>query len=226
MLLAAAALLTAVTVSLALAVEASGLRRVRSAEGAVALTFDDGPDPRYTPAVLDALEKADASATFFVVGENAKRNPELIARMIAQGHEVAHHTQTHPRLDRISPSRFASELDRGLHTLAAVGTPRPKWYRPPRGYRDARLEAMAEERGLRVALWARCFEKGSYRSAREMAASMAAATRAGDIVLAHDGLGDRKMTVEALPLYLESMRTRGIEVVSLRDLDRRARDTD
>ena len=83
---------------------------------------------------------------------------------------------------------------------------------------------MAEQRGLRVALWRHCFEWGSYHSAHEMAIRMAAETHEGDIVLAHDGLGDRTMTVEALPLYLESVKARGIELVTLSELERRARD--
>jgi len=219
MLLAAIVAVVAVATMLVLASEADGgVDRVSGVDRAIALTFDDGPDPRHTPAVLDALAAANARATFFLVGERAAQHPELVERILAEGHEVAHHTQTHPRLDRLSATAFAGELDTGLATLDAAGSPRPVWYRPPRGFRDAELEEMARTRGLRVVLWSTCFESRRHRNGAEMAKRVARETHDGDIVLAHDGLGNRAMTVEALPLYLAEMRERDVEVLTLSQL--------
>lgn len=217
--LAACVAVAAAATMLVVASEADGgVDRVSGVDRAIALTFDDGPDPRHTPAVLDALAAADARATFFLVGDCAAEHPELVERILAEGHEVAHHTQTHPRLDRLSATAFGDELDTGLATLDAAGSPRPTWYRPPRGFRDAELEEMARTRGLRVVLWSTCFESKRHSSAAEMAKRVARETHDGDIVLAHDGLGNRSMTVEALPLYLAEMRERDVEVLTLSQL--------
>lgn len=199
--------------------EADGaMDRVPSERRIVALTFDDGPDARYTPAVLDALRDAGATATFFVVGENAIAHPEIVSRMLEEGHEVAVHTQTHPRLESLPAAGFADEVDECIVTLRSLGV-EPRWYRPPRGYRDANQEYFAVARGLEVVLWSQCFESHHHKTAESMAHRVARATRPGDIVLAHDGLGDRTMTVDAVPIYLEEMARRGFEVVSLGDLE-------
>jgi peptidoglycan-N-acetylglucosamine deacetylase len=197
-----------------------GTRSFRLARGAIALTFDDGPDPRYTPHVLDVLADRGAHATFFVVGKNAERHPELIERILREGHEVAHHTHSHPHVDRISERELAIEMDSCCAVLASHRVS-PAWYRPPRARLTPAQERLAAERGMRIALWARCFERSRFMSAKQMARTLAEETRDGDIVLAHDGLGNRAMTMEALPLYLTAMQQRRIAVVSLSELQSR-----
>lgn len=182
-----------------------------------ALTFDDGPDPRFTPAVLDALKASGHRATFFVVGEHAERYPELVERMVAEGHEVAHHTHSHPYVDRLTDAELAAEMDCCLDILSAQGIS-PVWYRPPHAcLTDAQVE-LAAAREMRVAMWARCFERVRFTSAEEMAEVLAAETRRGEIVLAHDGLLDRSMTVDALPRYLRAIDERGLRSVTLSEL--------
>lgn len=196
-----------------------GARAFVFSERAVALTFDDGPHPANTPAILDILEEYDARATFFVLGEQAERHPEIIARMIDEGHEVAHHTHTHPHVDRLRESSLLREMDDCLTVLEAQGVT-PSWYRPPRGKFTARQATFAAERGMKVALWARCFERTRFESADELATTLARETQRGEIILAHDGLGDRSMTVEALPMYLDALGESGINVVTLSELER------
>lgn len=193
-------------------------RSFRLSENSIALTFDDGPDPAYTPAVLDILREHDAHATFFVVGASVDLHPELVARMIAEGHEVAFHTQTHPHVDRLDEHQVQREIDAGLAVLNACGVT-PIWYRPPRGRLTEVQKALAAERGMKVALWTRCMERSQFATAEELAATLAEETRRGDIVLAHDGLADRSMTVEALPAYLKALRREGIGVVTLSGLE-------
>ncbi len=218
-----AAILVVFTTSASFVDQADGVTEsVPQARGAVALTFDDGPDPRYTPHVLDTLAEHGARATFFVVGESAKRHPELIARMLDEGHEVAHHTHTHPHVERIDAIELARQMDECLTVLSGYGI-KPQWYRPPRKQLTyAQLEA-AERRGMRVATWTRCIERARFVSGWHAASTLAVETREGDIVLAHDGRTDRSRTIEALPLYLSAMRDRGIDVVTLSELHRRAR---
>lgn len=188
---------------------------------AIALTFDDGPDPKFTPQILDALADYDARATFFVIGEHAQRHPELIARMLAEGHEVAHHTHTHPHVDRIDAAEVARQMDECLDALAAQGV-RPVWYRPPRKKLTSAQQDAAEARGMGIALWSRCLERDRFESAEDAAATLAEETCAGEIVLAHDGLGDRTQTVLALPLYLSALEARGVEVLTLSELSQRS----
>lgn len=199
--------------------EADGARRFRTSS-AIALTFDDGPDPRYTPAILDTLARYNAKATFFVVGEHAEAHPALIERMLAEGHEVAHHTHSHPRVERLSEAELVAEMDECLDMLGMQGVT-PTWYRPPRKQLTELQERLADERGMGIALWARCFERARFHSAEEMAEVVARETDPGEIVLAHDGLGDRSMTLKALPLYLEAMQQRGLESVTLSELQSR-----
>lgn len=183
----------------------------------VALTFDDGPDPRFTPAILDTLRDHGARATFFVVGEHAEEHPELVARILAEGHEVAHHTHTHAHVETLADAELAAEMDHCLAVLAEHGIT-PVWYRPPRARLTPAQTRLAAERGMRVALWDRCFERTRFTDAEEMARVLAAETRRGDVLLAHDGRLDRTMTVEALPRYLAAMKDRGFRVVSLSEL--------
>lgn len=218
---AAAAAVAVCAYSISFVPEADGVTRsVPGAGDAVALTFDDGPDPRFTPQILDILEDHGARATFFVLGTHAERHPELIARMTAEGHEVAHHTHTHPHVDRIGARELAWEMDSCLETLRAQGV-EPVWYRPPRKQLTEAQEVAARRRGLRVALWSRCLERAVFQTAEEAATVLAGETQPGDIILAHDGLGDRTQTVAALPLYLSMMSERDIELVTLSELERR-----
>lgn len=196
-------------------------RSFRLSSKSIALTFDDGPDPAYTPAVLDVLREYDAHATFFVVGDAAARHPELIARMVDEGHEVAFHSHTHPHVDTLNDKEVHRELHEGLSVLHRWGV-RPMWYRPPRGRLTHAQATLAAEHGLKVALWTRCMERARFASAEEMATTLAEETRRGDVVLAHDGLGDRSMTVEALPMYLQALRRRDFDVVTLSRLEQRA----
>lgn len=194
------------------------IRRVPRSRDSIALTFDDGPDPRHTPEILDVLAEYDAHATFFVVGSNAAACPDLVARMIAEGHEVAHHSQTHARMDELTPEEVEREVDDCLAVLAGYGIT-PAWYRPPRGALTEDQTRMASTRGMRVALWTRTLERARFGSAEEAAHTLVRETRPGDIVLAHDGPGDRSMTVKAMPVYLEGMRDRGISVLTLSELN-------
>lgn len=196
-------------------------RSFRLSENSIALTFDDGPDPVYTPAVLEILREHDAHATFFVVGVAAVRHPRLIARMIAEGHEVAFHSQTHPHIDRLADHEVRRQMDEGLAVLRAQGVT-PIWYRPPRGRLTDVQMTLAAERGMKVALWTRCMERSHFINAEDLAATLAEETGRGDIVLAHDGMADRSMTVAALPAYLQTLRRRGIDVVTLSQLERGA----
>lgn len=154
------------------------------------LTIDDGPDPDDTPRLLDLLDQQGAKATFFLIGERAARHPELVREIVRRGHEIAHHTHTHPRFTFwcAGPARLAAELDRGLAALRAAGV-RPRWFRPPVGIKPFLLAPALAARDLRGVGWT--VRSGDCRadSGAAMAASVAARVRPGAIVLLHEGPG-------------------------------------
>lgn len=193
---------------------------VATARPIVALTFDDGPDPRWTPSVLETLRASGVRATFFVTGDQARAHPELLRAIVASGSEIANHTNTHPKMDGLDAETVASEVRTAALSIGAAGVPQTPYFRPPRGrYGDAALEGVSQT-GLRSVGWTVCLERRLRRSGSVIGAAEAAAgVRPGGIVLAHDGgIPDRRATIEALPAFLAHLRARGYEVVTVSEL--------
>jgi chitooligosaccharide deacetylase len=189
----------------------------------VALTFDDGPDPAFTPAVLDVLAHFGATATFFVVGRNALAHPGLVARAVAEGHVVANHTHDHRWLDRLDAAEVADEVDRGAADLAAVGVAASGIFRPPRGLTSPAVAGLTRRRGLRSVFWSDCLEAHHGSMSRSVGAVVDHAGP-GSVVLAHDGGRidgpnpqrlDRSRTVESLPGLLAGLERRRLRTVAL-----------
>src|SRR3954463_9417354 len=139
-------------------VDPDAITAVHTAADAVALTFDDGPDPRFTPHVLDVLARAGATATFFVVGRNAQEHPDLVRRIVTEGHEVANHTQDHVWLDGLDDHGVRGEITAATASLQAAGAPRPHVFRPPRGWTSSTVAHAAAALGLRTVFWTDCLE--------------------------------------------------------------------
>jgi peptidoglycan/xylan/chitin deacetylase (PgdA/CDA1 family) len=186
----------------------------------VALTFDHGPDPAYTPAVLDALAAAGSSATFFAIGVNARAHPGLVRRVLTDGHQLANHTRSHQTLDRLAERDVVAEVVGGDRMLRAAGSPPTRWLRPPAGRTSAVVAEVAERGGTRTAFWTHDLEDylcGA--SARKAVARLVRDLRPGSVLAMHDGgtvagreqAGqDRRRTVEALPLLLDALRAAGL----------------
>lgn len=179
------------------------------------LTIDDGPDPDDTPRLLDLLDQHGAKATFFVVGERAERHPELVREIVRRGHEVAHHTHTHPRFLFwcAGPARLAAELDRGTAALRAAGV-RPRWFRPPVGIKPFLLAPALAARDLRGVSWT--VRSGDCRSSspEAVAASVAARVHPGSIVLLHEGPGvPAAVRVTGLARVLSALAAQGYACV-------------
>ena len=132
--------------------------RVATHERLVALTFDDGPDPRWTPTVLDLLARYQAHATFFDVGRRAVGNPDLVARELAAGHEVGDHTWSHPHLPRLSSPSAATEIAAGKTALSSLTAQEMRLFRPPYGQTTSAINAVAAKQGMRTVLWDACLE--------------------------------------------------------------------
>ena len=154
----------------------------------ISLTFDDGPDPIWTPRVLEALRNADARATFFVVAPAARRSPHLISRMLREGHSVEFHCMDHVRHTERSPEELESDTREGLRHLMALGV-HPRLWRPPWGIVAPWTESIARTYGLQIALWT--IDPHDWRgdSAEEMFAFVEPRLADDATVLLHDGLG-------------------------------------
>jgi len=199
------------------AARALGIQRTVS--GGVALTFDDGPHPEGTPAVLDVLEEAAIQATFFLVGEQVERRPALAAEIAARGHTVALHCHRHRPQPALPGRVVADDLARGAEAIASATGIEAGWHRPPYGlYSPAGLEA-ARRRGLRPILWSRWGKDWRRLTTPERIA--ARATRdihPGDVILLHDAdfyssRGSHERTVEALKLIVRELKLQKIGTV-------------
>jgi peptidoglycan/xylan/chitin deacetylase (PgdA/CDA1 family) len=194
--------------------------RIRGAPG-VALTFDDGPHPQGTPAVLEVLSRENASATFFLVGEQVKRYPSLVAELIAAGHEPAVHGYRHRSQMRLPPSTFVTDLDRAIAVIADACGRMPACYRPPYGvFTLAGLRAVRRA-GLRPLLWSKWGRdwRGD-SSAREIALRATSGIGAGDVVLLHDAdwyssARSHWRTATALPAILAECRRHQLEAITV-----------
>ncbi len=190
-------------------------RHFRTARREVWLTVDDGPDPDDTPRILELLAAHQAHATFFVIGEIAALHPGLIRAIAAAGHELAHHTHTHPLATFwcASPARVRRELDAGLEALRLAGV-RPTRFRPPAGMRNLWLARALSTRGLTCVGWsARGLE-------RQPGDAEAVATRAlrqlapGAILLLHEGSRvPAAIRVQAIRRVLERLQELGYQCI-------------
>lgn len=193
---------------------------VATSRPVVALTFDDGPDPRWTPVVLEELRRAGARATFFVTGAQARAHPQLLRDIVASGSEIANHTDTHPQMERLDAAATAAEVAGASFAIGAAGVPQAPYFRPPRGrYGTTTLTAAATAGFLPVG-WTVCLERWLRgQKPQEGAEAAADAVRAGGILLAHDGgIPDRGSTVRALPAFLDRLTARGYAIVTISEL--------
>jgi peptidoglycan/xylan/chitin deacetylase (PgdA/CDA1 family) len=180
----------------------------------VCLTFDDGPDPNYTPKVLDILAAAGVRATFFVVGMAAARHPGLIRRMVRDGHEIGNHTwsHTHPRLVR--RGQVTQEVVAARNALADITGQHPCYFRPPFGYLRAAMLKAAQEHDQTVVLWSLSGKDWGPMGHAAFIARRLSRTRAGDIILLHDA--QRKYnrpwaTLRVLPNFITGLSRVGLK---------------
>src|SRR5438477_1439408 len=191
-------------------------------EHQVAITFDDGPDPRWTPKILDILKAANVKATFFVVGVNAERYPELVRRIVNEGHEVGNHTYYHPNLALCWPEHIRLELNATQLLLETITGRATTLFRPPYAAdtQPAQLSELtplqiAQELNYLVVLENIDPQDWAKPGAEIILQRVKQQRRDGSIILLHDAGGDRSQTVAALPKILEWLHTRGDTVVSL-----------
>ena len=185
----------------------------------VAVTFDDGPHPEGTPAVLEVLAAAGARATFFVIGEQVERRPELVTRILAEGHVVALHGYRHRLQVRLSAAAVSEDIRRGAAVVADAAGVAPLWHRPPFGIYSAAGLRAAREAGLSPLLWSRWGK--DWRKFTTPTRIVQRTTRAvigGDVILLHDAdfyssQHSYRRTVAALGPLLTELKRRKLDTV-------------
>jgi peptidoglycan-N-acetylglucosamine deacetylase len=201
---------------------ALGMEMRRDGDESVVLTFDDGPHPQGTPAVLEALRERGAKATFFLAGEQVVCRPALVAEIAAAGHGVELHCYHHRNLLRLSPRAFLEDAERARAAIEEASGQAVSDYRPPYGIFSAATLRAVRSRGWRPVLWSRWGKDWRRNaSAESIARRSSAGIVAGDIVLLHDAdyysaRGSWVRTAAALPLILDEIEACGLKATSLR----------
>jgi peptidoglycan/xylan/chitin deacetylase (PgdA/CDA1 family) len=182
----------------------------------IALTFDDGPSP-YTVPVLEILRKADVPATFFVIGSQVKAHREIVRRIVREGHALGNHTWSHANVSAGGAAANTQLMDTQYAIQLAVGRA-GCLMRPPQGAVGPGLETWLRKHKKVGVLWD--VDSNDYQrpSAATMTRRIVAATRAGSIILLHDGGGDRTATVAALPGIITRLQAKGYEFVTVPEL--------
>jgi peptidoglycan/xylan/chitin deacetylase (PgdA/CDA1 family) len=196
-------------------------RKLPASRQGVGLTFDDGPHPEGTLATLELLRDAGARATFFLVGEQVDRHPEVAAEIAAAGHEIGLHGYSHHLLLRRTVAGLASDLERALDSIVGATGQTPCYYRPPYGVFSAGALELVRQRGWQPVLWSKWGRDWTRRATPgTIARNAAGGLAAGDIVLLHDAdhygaPGSWRNMVAALPRVLEAAEALGLQWVPL-----------
>jgi len=196
---------------------AAPLRETGVGTGAVVLTFNITWGREVPEAVLDRLGAAGGRAVFFVSGPWARENPDLVQRMVAEGHDVGSLGDTLVNLAAATPDRIASELRGAAAALQRAGAPPPRYFRPPGGVFNDEVLAAARDQGLRTVLWSVDGQDWLAPGSEVIARTVLDGARAGSIVLLHATDASRQ-TLEALPQILRGLRDRDLQVLPLSEL--------
>ncbi|MEU7719036.1 polysaccharide deacetylase family protein [Streptomyces tibetensis] len=186
--------------------------RVSGRGRTMVLTFDDGPDPRYTPHILDTLAEYDVRAMFFVCGEMVAGGKNLLARMADEGHVVGNHTWSHPLLTRLTRRQIRSEMERTSDVIEDAYGERPEWFRAPYGAWNRTAFRLGAELGMEPLGWTVDTLDWTTPGVRSIANRVEHGAAPGVVVLSHDAGGDRSQSVRALRRYLPELLDSGYHV--------------
>jgi len=209
--------------------------RIGGANKKIAISFDDGPDPQWTPKILDILKEKKAPGVFFIIGDQANKRPDILKREFAEGHEIGNHTFTHPKFDEISHTQIRWELNLTQRLIESTLDVKTILFRPPYGIdhqpeyaEEVAQLPLAQEMGYLIVGqridpddWS--LRNGKPIPAKEIVESVLRQAGNGNIILLHDGGGDRTQTIEALPQIIDALRNKGYQLVPVSDLIRKTR---
>jgi len=199
--------------------------RVAEEEKLVALTFDDGPSPVWTPQILDALKKAGVKATFFMIGEHVEKYPEIARRVAQEGHEIGNHTYGHQNLLYFNKQELKDEIKKNEKIIKGVTGVTTKYFRPPKAWLSKREKKKIKEMGYKIILWSLNSKDWVTFDDKYMIRYLVKNIRPGDIILFHDSGGafateggDRHETVLAVSRLVEKLEEKGYRFVTISEL--------
>jgi len=218
-------LVTVFALSLSFSARAGGtgqvraLHSVKTTEKVVALSFDDGPSPEATPLILEYLKAQKIHATFFLIGQEARAYPHLVAREALEGHDVGNHGMHHKYLGpSLSESIIRDEITQASDAISKAGAPRPTFFRLPGGVTSGRTHKALAETGLQVIGWSVDPRDSFRRPSGEIVKDILAQVKPGSIILLHDGPGERQATYTALRTVVPQLKAQGYRIVSVSEL--------
>jgi peptidoglycan-N-acetylglucosamine deacetylase len=182
----------------------------------IAMTFDDGPSAENTPRLLDMLKQRNIKATFFLIGQNVASNPDLVRRILSEGHEIGNHSWTHPQLSRLSDQKVTAEITKTHDAIKDASGFTPTLLRPPYGAITSRQREWIENQfGLSIILWSVDPFDWKRPGASVITQRILSQARPGAIILSHD---IHKQTVDAMPATLDSLMRKGFKFVTVSQL--------
>ncbi|RKQ32543.1 polysaccharide deacetylase family protein [Oceanobacillus halophilus] len=186
---------------------------------AIAITFDDGPNPIYTPQVLEIFANAGGKATFFMIGEKMEKYPEIVRMAKEKGHQIGNHTYTHADLSKLSVEELKEEIKRTEELIQELTGEMPHVLRPPFLLFNEETVAIAEENGYPMIgalnLDARDWEQPGVNHILEESRKH---VKEGSILIFHDGYGDRSQTIEAISKLVPELTEKGFQLVTVSEL--------
>jgi len=196
------------------------ITEVATKEKLVALTYDDGPHPDFTPEILRTLDKYQVKATFFMIGERMEKYPEIVREAVAQGHAIGNHTYSHPHdLESLTSDQVIRELDDCEQVIERMVGHRTHLFRPPRGLLNGTVLRIAKDERYQTILWTVCADHHDAPTPEAMAARVLKHAQPGAIILAHDGtFASRINDVRATPLIIEELKQQGYRFVTVPEL--------
>ena len=201
--------------ALALTVNVNPICRIENEEKVVALTFDDGPHPRYTEEILDVLDEYGIKATFFVIGKNAETYPGIVEEEIARGHEIESHTYSHRFANSYGYTEALNELKKNEDALGISMS----YVRPPGGIVSTSFKRAAAESGYKIVLWSIDTLDWKSPGADHVVNSVLNNVKSGDIILMHDYVVGRSTTVGALKRVIPELLGKGYRFVTVSELN-------
>ncbi|KHF40014.1 polysaccharide deacetylase [Halalkalibacter okhensis] len=187
----------------------------------VALTFDDGPDSFYTPKILDILKQKNVPATFFVMGKQIEEFPDMMRRMVREGHGIANHTWNHPNIPTVMTSTLVEEIQSTQKEMMKTVGRMPDLFRPPYGAMTKSDHIVLHEMGMRTIMWSVDTIDWSGQSAEEILSIVRRDISPGGIILQHNFQSDARLldgTVEALPRMIDELQAQGYQFVTVQTL--------
>lgn len=196
------------------------VRQIATRGKYIALTFDDGPNPTFTPQILRILKKHNAYATFFLLGQRVSRYPSTANMIVNSGHEIGIHSYEHAFLTRIPPSQAQTQVNKTYNAIYRITGQKPSLFRPPYGFYNKDLLTFVERKKLQLILWTPTADPHDYDNpgADVIADRVLANAKPGMIVLLHDNGGNRTQTVLALDKILTALDRKGYKSITVSNL--------